>query len=450
MQNLKALDITGSLKDIAASKLGIRGWTEDLDLWLDNLKVVVNTFKPTARGDRKEYKVLEESGLEEAVRFIAGRDLQGTPKQLAAIRYILAASDELYGPEESWRLLERYIRYLHDSNDWEVRYNHVPKEIVGKYCGKDCYYTFLLEDRYRPELVSQNLVDPARFYNQQMQFGIEAELVGFAWDDDYAADLETAYKKEALEALRGFLLAPPISQALGLQNPVSVVEIKSSTSVEDLKKYFNPNNNQAENTLKLGQLLLQPKVRLALALGEVSSKLQNGMEHYVRREYPLFCKFLARYRDYEDRGEAREFLPHLNQALKAGQDNGLLTRDEQELMRRYAHYTLPNAAAETIESLALICSRFLGVDLEDPETWTGEYQAIFYYKLFKKVDKVISAFINGKNGRQMVQVVERVDGKPFLPRVADYRPLSELDLNLDYIRQFLATQDAEVVNSAHA
>ena len=428
MQNLRTLDITGGLKEIAASRLGIRGWTRDIDDWLENLKVVVGVFKPTARAAKKEYKILETDGIEAALQHVGAKELKNTPTQVEALRYILGKSEELYGPDEALNALERYLTYLNRINDWEVRYNHVPKEILGKYCGLDCHYTYQLEEKYRPELEARGLSDAAMYYNQQMQFGIEAELDGFAWDDAFAERLDAEYRVEAMNALRNFLLATPVSETLGLTNPVAQIEIKSATNIDTLKKYFNPNNNQAENTELLGKILLQPRVRLALVLREVNNLAQNTSEEETKKQYPTLFKLTQRYKQFVDNGTAHQFIDFCNQTLRKAKEANVLTDDERGILIRYTRYALPDASAETIEMLANAASIYLGVDLEDSNTWTGEYQAVFYYKLFKKIDKVISAFINGKNGRQMVQVVRQDPTKSYAARVSDYTPELGIDL----------------------
>lgn len=440
MQNLKALDITGGLKDIAATRLGVRGWTRGIEDWLENLSVIVSVFKPTARAPKKEYLTLEAEGLEAAIQLIVNKNLKSRDKTDAAFRYILGQSEEIYGPDRAYHLLEAYLLYLGKTNDWEVRYNHIPKEIIGPYCGNDARYTYLLDQKYNPEIESRGLADAAKYYNQQMQFGIDAETSGFAWDDSVAARLETQYKADSVTALRNFLLSAPASNVLGHNNPVSMIEIRAANNIETLKKYFNPNNNQAENTALLSSILLQPNVRMAMLFREVSETAQNDGVEYAQDPYPLFYKLVSRFAPARKAGIAAQYVQSVSAAVHAAITSETLTTEERILLSKYGRYSLQDASSGTIEALASACAKFLGVDLDDPDTWTEEYKAVFYYKLFKKIDKVVSAFINGKNGRQMVQIVRHDEGKPFLTRVHDYRVIDDADIDVERVAAWIAQQ----------
>lgn len=428
MQRLRALAITGGLKDIAAAKLGIRGWTREVDDWLDALKVIVQIFKPTIKSAKAEFKKLQSGGIKEAINLIESKDLKSTADRLRAIKHVLSTSAQWYGEEGAYAALERYINYLNSINDWEVRYNHIPKEIIGRYCGLDCYYTVQLRDRYYPELQSSGLTEAANYYNAQMQFGIEAEMLGFAWDDAYAADLEVQYNKQTLESLRNFLLVDQVREALGINNPVSLVEIKAANDISTLKKFFNPDNNQPENTARLSSILLNSKVKMALMLRHVSDFAQNNSVEDARVRYPSIYKVTERYKSYLETDTTSEYPDYVNRALAAAYEAKTLTPDEIAVIGIYHNYKLESADSGTIEALANACSKYLGVSLDKEETWTDEYKAVFYYKAVKKWNKVVSAFINGKNGRQQVQVVRQDPTKSYAVRVSDYTPELGIDL----------------------
>jgi hypothetical protein len=76
-----------------------------------------------------------------------------------------------------------------------------------------------------------------------------------------------------------------------------------------------------------------------------------------------------------------------------------LTPKEMGICAKYALYKIPNAQAETIQTIADAVLKFTGADVDNPETWTDDFATLFYYKLYKKVSKCISSFINGAGGR---------------------------------------------------
>jgi hypothetical protein len=432
MQNLRTLDIRGGLKDITQKHLGLRGWTRELDHWRESLADVFPAFRPlnTKAGpkDRAEWGVLRDKGIVAAVEFVRSRELVRTPALVAAIERVLAESVKLWGSEgRGLELLEQYLRHKHARGDWDagVRYTEVPRAIIGRYCGLDCHNTVLLDDKYRPELARRGLEQAAEYYNQQMRFGIEAELAGFVWNDARAAALKAEYTVLALDALRRFLLTRRAMGALGLTQ-LQELEVRSATDVEQLKRFFNPNNNAPENTAVLSRILCSDSIRMGVLFSTLSTTLQNDESRAP--EFPVLGKLLAGFHR-----EIPGYHKLAKQSILAAKAAGRLTLSEVGAIVSAARYELPDAAAETVEALASAASRYLGVDLEDEATWTDDYRAVFYAKLFKKVDKVISAFIDGRNGREVVSVArrERDPGRDYLTRVGPYRPdLAEGEIHL--------------------
>jgi hypothetical protein len=131
MQMCRTLAITGGLKDISETRLGVIGWTRDIEDWMSNLELILNVFKPTntAKGPKikKEYTILLEHGILEAYNVIKEKKLVNTPKIISAFEYIIKTSVKEYGSEEkAYELLEGWIKYKHTNSDWEIRYTDIP------------------------------------------------------------------------------------------------------------------------------------------------------------------------------------------------------------------------------------------------------------------------------------------------------------------------------------
>lgn len=130
----KTLDHKGGLKEQAQVHLGIRGWTNEIDKSLELLEVILNQFKPTKDSkqecgfrDKKEYILLRDKGIREAVAVIFGKELKGTPIITAAFSEWLEITGKLYRSEElAYQYLENWIKYKREVMDFEVRYTDIP------------------------------------------------------------------------------------------------------------------------------------------------------------------------------------------------------------------------------------------------------------------------------------------------------------------------------------
>lgn len=448
MQTAKALDIRGGLKEQSQLQLGIRGWTKDIDQWLENLEIVLGLFKPTntvnGLRDKKQYNILVEKSCKEALDSIKAKDLKSTPRVIQAIDYIIEKSTEIYGSEDkSYELLGSWIKYKHSKNDWEIRYTDLPKELNNLYCGLDTVYCCRLQDKYEKEIKERNLEHAAEVYNRQMQFACELEVTGFRWDDDKAEELKIQYTEKAVEALRNFLLTGRAKSVLEI-NSVQEIEILSATNLDQLKKFFNPDSTAPKNTEILSQILSSDKIKMAMMFQYINTEYLQ-INSKIERECPTLVKLMLNFnRDISN-------YPNIViQAVTQAHHNGSLTLEEQAILGKFAGYKLPNAASETIEAVASACKKYLGVDVDKEETWTDDYKAVYYYKTFKKISKAISSFIDGANARKLVQIVEKEKANGYYKRVCGYRRLDSQDLDIEYVTNIISRYNYEEIINAGA
>lgn len=443
MQLGRTLDHKGGLKEQSQLYLGVRGWTKGVEEWLSLLESILPLFKPTMtiKGPRekKETAILREFRVVAAFEAILSKDLKSTPIVKATYESFLAASDTIYGNRETTLIkLYDWLMYKITANDWEVRYTDVPYQIVYPYCARDCNNTVRLHAKYSDEIRSRGLWEAFGYYNRQMYLGIKGEATGLPWDDDYVEDLKQQYQIKELEALRSFLSTRRVQKVLNV-NSVQQLEIMSATNLDILKKVFNPNNNAANNTELLSTILCSESVKVALMFSCLNNENLNN--EVKPGEYPLLIKLLEGFSK-----KTPGFIYLVVKAiLKADADNRLAL-EEKALLSRFSRYTLPDAAAETIHNIADAATKYLGVDLDDETTWTDDYKCVFYFKLFKKVSKVISAFIDGVNGRKAVVMVSGAGRYP--TRVDKYRAIADGDLDIKAIQKIISEYTyEEIANS---
>jgi hypothetical protein len=423
MQLGKALDIRGSLKEQVQLRLGKRGWTNAIDNWLSKLEIVLNCFKPTstAKGprDKKEYLLFQEKGIVATIEFIKGKELKNTATISEAIDYIINTSTEIYGTDKPHELLSNWIKYKYEHNDWEIRYVDIPSSMLGYYCALDSCYTYQLQLKYEKELKEKGLEKAGDYYNQHMQFGIKAEIAGFRWDDARAEELKNIYIERAIDALRKFLLLDRTKRILEI-NPIQEIEILSATSIDVLKKYFNPDSTQPANTEKLSKIITTDKIKMAMMFNHLNVEYQQ-VDSKIGQICPTLLKLMQNFHK-----NIPNYVNLVVKAITQANHNGILTLEEKAILGRFSAYSMPDATSETVETMANSCKRYLGVNADKEETWTEDYKLIFYMKLYKKISKAISAFIDGRNGRKSVMIVEREVTNGFHKRVGDYDPLNPI------------------------
>lgn len=436
MQVCRCLSINGGLKEISETRLGVRGWTKDIDVWLANLEFVLKQFKPTVKYQNKMYLLLEKEGIKAAWEAILGKDVKKSEEIKEQFALYLENATSIYGSEErAFELLENWLKYKNKYNDWEIRYTDIPRSILGTYCALDARNTNLLYDKYNPEIQSRNLESAVRYYNQQMQLSIYAQLEGLVWDDEFASSLETQYQESSVESLRKFLLTAPVQKLLEL-NSIAIMEIQAATSLDILKKYFNPNSTQPENTKLLSKLLCTPDLKIAMLFSSLSElTLSNKMEP---EECPLLYKVLQGFHRAETPQQRSVYFKTAQEAIIKAKGLRKLNDAEVAMIVKFATYTLPSSDAETIEMLSNAAAKYLGIDFDDESTWTDAYKVVFYYKLYKKQDKIRSVLV-GRNGRSLVEVVDK-EPHIYPKRLDAYRELNQSNVNVEMIRQLLATE----------
>lgn len=427
----KCLDIKGGLKEQSQIHLGVRGWTNEIDEALSLLEIILNSFKPvnTVKGlkNRKEFDKLIEVGIRDTIQFIQNKNLKNTEKIISSFNKWIEITTKLYRSEDlAYQYLENWIKYKHSQNDWEIRYTDAPAfsidengnkvaNYISKYCCLDCLYTLRLKDKYIKEISDKKLEKAADYYNQHMQFGIHAEISGFYWDDKIATNLKSEYQLRMIDSLREFLLLPRAKEILEI-NSIQEIEILSATNIDQLKKYFNPDSTAPKETQTLAKILSTDKIKMAMMFAYINTELQQ-VNSTIAITHPILVKILQGFHKNID-----NYVILAIKAIINANQNKLLNSNELALLGKYSNWLLPDATSETIEAMSNACFKFLGADPDVESTWSDDYKLIFKYKLTKKISKSISAFVDGRNGRKSVIVVESQTKNGYYNRLREYDP----------------------------
>ena len=96
-----------------------------------------------------------------------------------------------------------------------------------------------------------------------------------------------------------------------------------------------------------------------------------------KAKYRLFCKKLEKV-------QSKLSDPNLLNLISSCISYSMSSLDEDSMIEAFNYYT------------------FIGCNIEDSKTWNQEFRWLVSFRWFKKYNKMISTYINGKNGRESV------------------------------------------------
>lgn len=434
MQECRTLDITGGLKEISKQLLGVTGWTKGIDKWLNVANRILAAMKPTVKHNKPEYAPFMEGGLRKVLEFLQEKEEKGKGNtRTEAVRQAIQSMIEIaevYYKDEAIDKIDAFIKYKLERKDYECNYSEIPKELIGPYCGADCHYTLEVHDIIFPKLEEQNLVQAFEYYNRQSYLGSSMTQNGIVWDDSIAQKIESEYNGSLVEAHRGFLLAEQVYTNLRVKtddkenpyrklSPQDLLDIQATTDLEVLKKFFNPDSTAPANTKVLGEVLVTPFTRVALMMQELGTSYQSEPESCLKR-FPHLCELIAAIYQIPKEKRGKQTLQKFLKAFAILRKQGLLNAAEESLYYKYSSYQLESSDADTIQTLLDAYLSFTGLDLNSQETWIPEAFPLFYYKLYKKISKVLSSFLNGAQGRKSVRIVREDQKTGKYIRLAHY------------------------------
>ena len=418
MQYTIPLNAKGSLKDNARSFLRVGQWEKGVEEYKEAADYVLQWLKPTKKFRRKEEICLTDEGIDALVADLSSREDDKAKKMLASLQTM----------EKSLVLecIGLYLRHKVQSESFELTYDELPLKLVATYCGFDGIFTVQLYLELVARLEAENLLQAAKYYNQQIYLGMQMESAGCCWDDVEASRIEEEYDALALDCLRRFLLVAKVSKLLGLSSQ-DIIEIQSSTSLDVLKKFFNPDSSHKSNTSKLSEILITARVRICLIAWAVYQAMEAN-EKDCRKLMPFLSEWVDKLLANEDKQAAIQIAA---KEIQQAYNDGILKKEEYKKVSFYSDYQLESADAATIDVVVNATVKFMGVDIEKPHEAHDDYKVIFYHKYYKKLNKSKGTFLNGKVGRQAVSVISKDIMDPTYPiRIRPYSPIQESEILL--------------------
>ena len=388
-----------SLKDLLRKKFGAAIWEADVKEFQAEYKKFVS-------------KVGRNAALREACYAGDIETLRASGN--AGILAFLEYAEANFEPSEIVEALR------HFPSAWGA----TPKTILGVYFALDAAYTVVLAHHYQLEY--PEVMPSYHFCLRQPWMAVKFELHGFMWDENAANALEQEMYAEAVPLMRNIIeackanLSPELAMdwaTYGQQKiPFNFVYYTGKTQkekvmlvdtpekeIEWLKRFWNPGSNTAASRDFFWKTYLTEELRLGVILNlflETSDLMGRLPE--VMSVFPSD--------DFLKSNSIKDILSFLSAYVKGNKNK---TANFIGSMLKTAIEELPNYigryASDTIKYQYQIHSRYLGVDSDKPETWTKEFKLLFDLFLLKKILKVISANINGVQGRGSVHLVDTTD-----------------------------------------
>ena len=388
-----------SLKDLLRKKFGAAIWEADVKEFQAEYKKFVSKVGRNA--------ALQQACLSGDIETLRA---SGNAGILAFLEY----AEANFEPSEIVEALR------HFPSAWGA----TPKTILGVYCALDAAYTVVLAHHYQLEY--PEVMPSYHFCLRQPWMAVKFELHGFMWDENAANALEQEMYAEAVPLMRNIIeackanLSPELAMdwaTYGQQKiPFNFVYYTGKTQkekvmlvdtpekeIEWLKRFWNPGSNTAASRDFFWKTYLTEELRLGVILNlflETSDLMGRLPE--VMSVFPSD--------DFLKSNSIKDILSFLSAYVKGNKNK---TASFIGSMLKTAIEELPNYigryASDIVKYHYQIHSRYLGVDSDKPETWTKEFKLLFDLFLLKKLLKVISANINGVQGRGSVHLVDTTD-----------------------------------------
>nr|DAS83425.1 MAG TPA: Hint [Caudoviricetes sp.] len=405
----------GSLKNIMRSELGASLWESSVHEFMDITEAM---FKYTKRSKNRD--TIEE--------MFKNHDLEGLRK--------------LHKNFDKWfdMILEDYEEsdILHAIDNYPYPWASVPPNVLGPYCAKDAGFALLLVANYLTDEYKQAY----EFYMNHPWLATKFEVNGCPWDDGIATTVKADLSKQALDRLYNVIMnLDTISQEQKMlakdtyfkELPYEIIsytekqkkekrtQIKSDLDkVEILKTIFNPNSNTEDSR----KLFWDSYLTNDITLGTIMNIFIEDME-FNQALKPLY-DILGH--DFIKTNSIQVILEKISDPDKFIIDKNLSNQCKKSLQKAISEYKdmLGKFSTDLIKNQYQVHKRWLGLKIDNEETWSKNWRLVFDLFLFKKITKTISTNIDGKTGRSLVtEIVGRKWGKPLRGRYWEDKPEDE-------------------------
>ncbi|QIG72859.1 DNA polymerase A domain-containing protein [Rhizobium phage RHph_Y65] len=275
----------------------------------------------------------------------------------------------------------------------------VPPKILGEYCCYDSYYTLGLKNHLWDKYKSVY-----QYYITQGWLGSTMESYGLNWDDDKASEHERFYLVEATTCLNQIIQKLDFGEkTLDIHTRASMIfndpSLPDARKLIDLKGIFNPGTPD-----KLKQKPFWDKYVTDFTTA-ISIYLVLSEQILMS---PIIPDQAIELVDRQDLNKAIENLMSVDWTkydgvdLKTAKSIQKLMMDLIGTLDEKIGWKLYAFRSDVLEWQYKAHETYGGLDIDNRETWTPEFELLYLLRRYKKVEKSKNTYINGKVGRARV------------------------------------------------
>lgn len=328
----------------------------------------------------------------------------------------------------------------------------VPLKKVAEYCCYDSYYTLLLRNKLWP-MFGQYYPN----YIAQARLAGVMESYGTNWNDEKAKELRTYYIDEACNCLYNLIQGLDLldEEKMSAGTIIGLASMSPDERLEELKKIFNPLSNKYESqlpfwniyrtdwTTALVTLYYFEKFLLSLpstSSDDLATIINKNDVNETIENVMTYANMLLK----DLSGDVKQKQKDAKEIIKAVQNldktwDLYFKRFAAEVLEfqyqaqikyggkyRYCCRECHKWVSDEKEERCPLCGKEIsggGLDIDNRDTWSDEFNILYYLKRFKKVIKSNSVYIEGKIGRINVNVCDYKDFTKPLMRHESYNTL---------------------------
>lgn len=411
-----------SLKDLSSEVLHSFKWNDDVETWNKNAQIF-NSSLSSLKDFYTILKNMNDSSSEEDLMNSVSSSKES--KKLAIAKESLSILLNLHNKYKvPFDVSKNSIIRIATCKNGNV-FGECPHEILIGYCAKDVFYTWKLYE----SLYSQEDALPLEIYNNQALLSAYMTASGIPWDLQQSYVLEERYKTLLGSILRMIILHRRSSFLLE-ESKLTREQVELSSLDFLIEKVFNPVGTGEKTRSRLSKMVLTPRVKICILLFEISQQLNSLGE--LAKLFHDFSKSECKISYIDDIVSKKKSLSDILDVKR-------LSKTESDLVKECLRFSMESTKSEVIEKIYTSVCNVLSIDVDDITTWVDEFEILFYVKLYRKIYKCITAFIQGRVGRQCVALVKREDCNSFFPRrvkwIKDFSNQEEIS-KLDYEKYF--------------